>query len=403
MDRRKTAYDILYRVFHEHGFESLMMRDLSADQQDLAFVSQLVYGTIRNRSFLQYQWQDLVKKAGRKSEVLLDMACYELFFMRAPAYAIIDEANRLASKKDRGFVNAVLRKAAKRGMVESDDPSIAYSMPMWIIRLWNAHYGSERCEMMLKEFQQRSFVYGRWNPLKGDQKTLADKDHYTWIDAWSFKADIPLQKTRDFAEGKIVIQNPSSLVPVWMMDVKPGMKVLDTCASPGTKTQLMAALMEDSGHVTACDLYSHRLSLINQLMEKTGVHIVNTQVRDASILMESEKEAYDRVLCDVPCSGLGDLRHKPEIRWHLTPEDMDEIIALQQRILETSSLYVRNGGRIVYSTCTLNNRENGRQVAAFLKNHPEFELIEEKTIFPDEFHDGFYAACMVKKEINMVE
>ena len=90
MDRRKTAYDILYRVFHEHGFASLMMRDLSADQQDLAFVSQLVYGTIRNRSFLQYQWQDLVKKAGRKSEVLLDMACYELFFMRAPAYAIID-------------------------------------------------------------------------------------------------------------------------------------------------------------------------------------------------------------------------------------------------------------------------------------------------------------------------
>ena len=114
-------------------------------------------------------------------------------------------------------------------------------------------------------------------------------------------------------------------------------------------------------------------------------------------------ESYDRVLCDVPCSGLGDLRHKPEIRWHLTPDDLDEILMIQKTILETSASFVKNGGRLVYSTCTLNHRENTKQITAFLKRHSEFELIEEKTIFPDEIHDGFYAACMVKKERDMIE
>ncbi len=403
MEPRKTAYEILYRVFYEHGFASLLMREIKMDQPSMAFVSQLVYGTIRNRSLLEYQWKDLVRKTRSRAEVLLDMACYELYFMSSPSYAVLNEVVSLAPKKDRAFINAVLRQVSSRQLQQPHDPSISCSMPEWIIRLWNAHYGECRCNQLLQIFQTPAGVYGRWNPIKAEKQQLSELDHYTWLDEWSFSSDIPIQKTRDFLNGRVVIQNPSSLLPVMMMDVKPGMKVLDTCASPGTKTQMMAVLMENTGSITACDLYEHRLSLIDHLMEKTGVKIVETMVADGTKLAQEHVESFDRVLCDVPCSGLGDLRHKPEIRWHLTPDDMDEIILIQQQILQTSSCYVRNGGKLVYSTCTLNNRENGKQIRDFLKNHPEFELMEEKTVFPDEIHDGFYAACMVKKERDMIE
>ena len=403
MEARKTAYDILYRVFYEHGYASLLMRQIKEDQPSMAFISQLVYGTIRNRSFLEYQWKDLAIKTRPKAEVLLDMACYELFFMSSKDYAVVNEAVMIAAKKDKAFVNAVLHQVVKRGKRETDDLSIALGMPEWIIRLWNAHYGEEKCRELLHVFQKPAVVYGRWNPLKAEMNQLSEASHYTWIDQWSFSSDIPIQKTRDFMHGRTLIQNPSSVLPALMMDVKPGMKVLDTCASPGTKTQMLAVLMENRGSITACDLYPHRLALIDQLMEKTGVTIVHTMVADGTKKREDEVESYDRVLCDVPCSGLGDLRHKPEIRWHLTPDDLDEILMIQKTILETSASYVKNGGRLVYSTCTLNHRENTKQITAFLKRHSEFELIEEKTIFPDEIHDGFYAACMVKKERDMIE
>lgn len=403
MDPRKTAYDILYRVFYEHGYASLLMREIKGDQPSMAFVSQLVYGTIRNRSFLEYQWKDLVQKTRNRAAVLLDMACYELFFMSSADYAVVNETVSLASRKDRPFINAVLHQVIQRGKKETDDPSIAFSMPEWIIRLWNAHYGKEKCNELLHIFQKPAIVHGRWNPLKGTKQQLSESQHYTWIDDWSFTSDIPIHKTRDFMAGRVLIQNPSSLLPSLMMDVQKGMHVLDTCASPGTKTQMLAVEMENTGSITACDLYSHRLSLIEQLMEKTGVTNVSVKQADGTQCRKDEVETYDRVLCDVPCSGLGDLRHKPEIRWHLTPDNLDEIIVIQQQILETSSMYVKKGGRLVYSTCTLNNRENGKQIEAFLKRHAEYELVEEKTVFPDEIHDGFYAACMVKKERDMIE
>lgn len=397
MNSRKTALDILYRVFYDHGYASLLMRETKLDHSKMAYVSELVYGTIRNRALLEYQWKEFATKTRGKTEVLLNMSVYEMFFMNTPSYAVINEANELSSKRDKTFVNAVLRKVSNRGLTESKDLSIQYSMPSWLISLWKAHYGEEKMLEILKNSSTRGMVIGRINPLKADFDSLIEKEHYTKIDDLCFTADIPLVRTEDFMKGNVLVQNPSSTLPIRYLDVQDGMKMLDVCASPGTKTQLAAAMMHDKGEIVACDLYEKRAALIDQLMKRTGVHICKTEVHDGTVPHTFESESFDRILCDVPCSGLGDLRHKPEIRWHIKPEDLDEIMKTQRQILAVSSEYLKKGGLLVYSTCTLNRKENENQISAFLKEHKDFELIKEETLFPDDTHDGFYVACMRKR------
>lgn len=403
MNARETVISILYRVFYEHGYASLMLRECKADPAQMGYITECVYGTIRNRSRLEMYWKPHVHtKVKRKTEVLLDFACYEIHDMSTPVYAVINEANTLAEKKEKGFVNAVLRKAAQTSLPEDLPVSIRYSMPEWIVRMWTKQYGEERTLSFLKRFVSPGSVFGRWNPLRGEKEELCEYTHFTFMDAYSFTSDIPVQKTRDFKAGRVLIQNPSSIVPAAMLDVKPGMKVLDVCASPGTKTQMCAVFMKNEGEIIACDLYEHRVGLIDALMEKTGVSIVHGVVNDGTVKKEEWENGFDRILCDVPCSGLGDLCHKPEIRWHVQPQDLDEITSIQKRILETSALYLKDNGKLVYSTCTLNKKENEKQVEAFLKEHPSFTLERETTIFPDESHDGFYASVLCKTGGNMI-
>ena len=397
MDTREVVLDILYRVFYEHGYASLLMRECKLEHEKMAFVSECVYGTIRNRSLLQYQWKDLADKTRGKTEVLLNASVYELFFMNTPSYAVLNEANRLSSRRDRAFVNAVLRKVSERGFRKSNDLSIQYSMPSWLISLWKAHYGEETMLKILESSNSRGVVIGRMNPLLADWDTLSEKQHYTKIDDLCFTSDVPLVRTEDFMQGRVLVQNPSSTRPVLCLDARKGMDVLDVCASPGTKTQLIACCMKDTGRIVACDLYESRVSLIDQLMKKTGVHICTAKVNDGTKENAFEKESFDRILCDVPCSGLGDLSHKPEIRWHIQPENLDEIIKTQKQILSSSCQYLKKDGILVYSTCTLNKKENETQVSSFLKEHDDFELLKEETIFPDACHDGFYVACMRKR------
>ena len=204
MNSRETALDILYRVFYDHGYASLLMRECRLDHSRMAYVSELVYGTIRNRTLLEYQWKEFAGKTRGKTEVLLDMSVYEMFFMNTPSYAIINEANELSSKRDRSFVNAVLRKVSQRGLQESKDLSIQYSMPVWLISLWKAHYGEEKMMEILKSSNLRGKVIGRINPLKADFDSLIEKEHYARIDDLCFMADVTLVRTEDFDCGIMV-------------------------------------------------------------------------------------------------------------------------------------------------------------------------------------------------------
>lgn len=397
---RKYALDILERVFYDHGYAALIMRGPHGPQgRDRAFASELVYGTIRNHTLLEAQWRPYVRtRVRRRTALLLDLTAYQLFFLdRVPQYAAVSDAVALARPSEKGFVNALLRRMIREGFQEAEDPAVKFSHPQWIVSLWKAHYGEETALRIMAADQKPAVMYGRINTLKTSQKELEGR--FEFVTPLSFRADEPLQNTPEFQSGRIVIQDIHSAAVPLMLAPEPGMRVLDACAAPGTKTQETAMLMENRGSVTACDLYEARTGLIDQLMERTGVSIVHTETRDASVEKQFDAESFDRILLDVPCSGLGDLSHKPEIRWHLQPENIDALVETQRRILKANAPYLRKGGIMVYSTCTLNRKENEQQTAAFLAEHEEYVLMKEKTWFPfEEDGDGFYAAQLLKRE-----
>ncbi|MBR2669863.1 MAG: 16S rRNA (cytosine(967)-C(5))-methyltransferase RsmB [Solobacterium sp.] len=405
---RRTAWEYLDKIIEHGGYASLLMRkgQEGFSREDTALLSEIVYGTLRYLSLLEYQWQDLVKRTpSKKTAILLDISCYQLLFLdRIPDYAVIDEAVEMVSRNEKGFVNAVLRRVAERGIhyASGEDEvrnlAINTSHPEWLIRMWKAHYGWENTQKLCAFDLEPAVVYGRINTLKTTRERLQNNPWIHFLNDLSFTCDGNLVRTEMFRQGEIVIQDMCSAEIPLLLDAEKGMRVLDACSAPGTKAQEIAMLMENEGEILAGDLYPERVKLIDELMKRTGTSIVQAKVMDVSVLQEEYISSFDRILLDVPCSGLGDLRHKPEIKLHVTPESLDELISLQGKILETNSLYLRSGGILVYSTCTLNRKENEGMIKQFLNAHEEYELLEEKTVFPFERNtDGFYAAKLRKK------
>lgn len=406
MKPRQYILEVLMRVFQENGYASLIMRSNTMPREDMPFISEVVYGTIRNYNMLEYQWRSYASvHVKKKIALLLDMSIYQMQYLDGiPAYAVISEAVEMTGTYEKKFVNAVLRNVAKRGQIfphgsSLENLSVETSHPLWLIEMWKAHYGEETARKLCSEDQERPYVFGRINTLKIKKEDLEKGDRIRFLNDISFMYKGILSRTSMFEEGKVVIQDVNSAETVRYLDVHPGMQVLDLCAAPGTKSQEIAMFMENKGSITACDLYEKRIHLIAELMQRTGVAICHAMVNDATIERPEWHDCYDRVLIDAPCSGLGDLRHKPEIRLHLKPEDLDEIVKTQRDILHASSSYLKENGILVYSTCTLNQKENENQVAQFLQTHPEYELLEQKTIFPFENGgDGFFMAKLLRKK-----
>ncbi len=407
MTAREYILSVLKQVIYEGGYASLLLREKRNlfSNEDNAFISETVYGTLRNYALLNKQWKEYAKHSVRRdTAILLNMSIYHLFFLdKIPTYAVINEAVELSQKRDKSFVNAVLRKVSEKGLVLNEDNTLEAlsentSHPLWILQMWKAHYDEDVARKIAEFNQTRSLVYGRINTIKCDKKELLEDEKIHFVNDYVFTYDDILTNTDYFKEGKVLIQDlSSSLIPT-LLDVAKGMKVLDACSAPGTKTQEIAMLMDNDGEIIAHDIYEKRVQLIEHLMLKTGVSIVKTAVQDSSVLNEDYINQFDRVLLDAPCSGLGDLRHKAEIRFHLKPENIDELVSLQSKLLDVNARYVKENGILLYSTCTLNKKENEKQIQSFLKSHQEYELLEEKTLFPYiENSDGFYYAKMRKK------
>ncbi len=404
---RKTAFDVLNEVIRNQAYASLSMKNMNhLDSKDMALVSTLVYGVLRNWELLKYQWMPFVEKTvSKKTEILLNLGVYQLHFLdRIPEYASVKETVALASKHEKGFVNAVLRKCSSCTLrfSEADDvierTSINCSLPVWILKLWKKQYGEEMMLKTAKSTLEASSMTARINPLKAKRNLLEQDEKVHFIDDLAFVYDGNVVHSQWFASGMAVIQDLSSQKAARFVGVKKDEVILDACSAPGTKTTLMAALMENTGQVVACDLYESRLELVKEACRRLGIENVKTQVMDSTCAHEFfEAETFDRMLLDVPCSGLGTLRQKPEIAWTLTPSGLDEIVDIQRKILDSCSSLLKKGGTLVYSTCTLNEKENKKQVRAFVERHPEYVLQEEKTCFPYEGDwDGFYMAKLLK-------
>ena len=397
----RIAFDVLKAVESEGAFSNILLnRKLqTAEGADAAFVRRLVHGVLKNRTLLDSQIDRYLRKGSIKlpARILLRMGFYQLAFCEnVPEYAVVSGTVALAKKAFRGgegFINAVLRSFVRDGrkMTLPEDLSVRYSMPAWIVRLWTDSYGEEKTRQLLEASLEEAPLCLRVNPLKTKAGYLPDVSG-------------GIAASEGYRSGLFSVQDASSQEAIRILDPRPGERVLDVCSAPGGKTCAMAERMEDRGSIRACDLHENKLPLIEKEAKRLGIFIVETCVRDGCEAPKAEEiEAFDAVLCDVPCSGLGVLRRKPEIKWRLTEEELRSLPETQQRILKNAAACVRKGGRLLYSTCTVDPLENERVTEAFLRDGT-FEKICERQIFTGETinnskGDGFYVCLMRKKDL----
>ena len=400
--RREVSYQVLVEVLHHDRHAHLVLKECDLDEQDQAFVSALVYTVLQNLYYLRYQFEDLMKrKPNKKIELIFLMASAQAFMMdEIPDYALVNEyvslTKKVNEKHSAGFVNAVLKKMLSRGEKPLDTSSlegvsIKTSMPLWILNLLKHQYSEDFAIEYAYYVQSVKPTYGWVNRLKVDQvdeKYFNQKNPHI-VEPIIFRSDV-------LEEAKVVIQDINSKDVVDTMPLEKGMNVLDCCCAPGTKTLRIANLMENTGQILGVELHESRVKVTQDLMKRAKVTNASIIQGDAQDIQFDEN--FDLALIDAPCSGLGVLAHKHDLRYHIKPEDLDDLEVLQMNILDNISKYIKIDGVLVYATCTLNKKENEKQIEKFLRKHENFALIYEKTYHPMEtLGDGFYVAHCQKR------
>ena len=425
---RKTAYTVLLKTEKEQAYSNLELnRQIQLLKPDNPpFVRELVYGVLENKIYLDHILSSLIPKGlrGIKKQVLtlLRMGLYQIIFMDSvPSYAAASETVKLAKKltpgRD-GFINGVLRgyEKKKETIVLPDRSrnlieylSVRYSYTEWIVKLWLSIFGEEKTERLLAAGNERPDISVRVNFLKTDRKSLAsalEKQGFQTKES-SESSRVLLVKgsglldTVQYREGYFSMQDTASVLAAEALCAKPGETVLDICAAPGGKSLALAEIMENTGLIRSFDIYRHKLSLLEREAERLGISIVETEENDGCAIRSDLSETADCVLVDGPCSGLGVIRRKPEIKYKEISDDGASLAEKQLRILTVSSRYVKPGGILQYSTCTVNRLENEDVVRQFLENHREFVKVFERQLLPDtDAADGFYICRMEKRGID---
>lgn len=412
-DLRLTAFDILYGIFGNDAYSNIALDKAldGTDSKNKPFVTALVYGVIERKLTLEYLIKPYLKgKTKPKVKLLLLMGAYQLYFMdKVPPRAAINETVALAQSVGvgyyKGLINAVLHKIDQNriDIDKTEDLSIRFSCPQNLINMWKKAYGEENTIKILSSINEKPPVYAVANT------TLVDIDECLYelnnvgvdgeIDGGVIKINSPfdLNTCKPFVDGLFHIEDMSSFNCVCALNPKENETVLDVCAAPGGKTFTMSELMNNSGKIISCDIHPHRVELIKNGAKRLSLTNIDCIVNDACVYNENIG-AVDKVLCDVPCSGFGIIRRKPEIRYKEL-DSVKDLPDIQYKILSVSSEYLKTGGKIVYSTCTLNKKENEKVVQRFLSENDNFKLIDEKTVFPSiDSGDGFYYAVMMRED-----
>ena len=418
---RKAAVKALLKVENDSAYSNIalnvVLRESGLENADRAFASAIFYGVLDRRITIDFILSKFIKTPLKKvapfTLEVLRSAVYQIMFMdKVPDSAAVNEAVKLikSSKESRnaGFANAVLRNVLRSEITlpdgnDSYSLSVKYSCPEWIINSFITDYGADTAEELLKESLKPAPVIIRVNTLKTDTDTLKTELEKRGIPSDTAETEnaLILKKGIDAADfdlykmGFFYAEDISSQTAVSVLNSQKGERVLDMCAAPGGKSFTMALLMENAGEIVSCDLYEQRVGLIKSGAERLGIDIINPMTADASRYNEDLGE-FDCILCDVPCSGLGVLRRKPDIKYK--PEnDFADLTALQYKILQNAARYLKKGGRILYSTCTLRRAENEKLVNSFIMEYNGFRKMYEHTYLPHiDKTDGFYCALIVK-------
>ena len=406
---RSLALAVLEDVFVNQAYSNIALnKHLKGSQLSVAdkgLVTEIVYGTVARKLTLEWYLSHFIQDRDKLDNwlyILLLLSAYQLRYLdKVPNHAVVNEAVELAKLRKKGsekLVNAVLRRILREGWPDiarikrkNKRDSIAYSLPVWLVSKLKEEYGEERAQAIFESLLVRNKASIRVTDLSRKEE----------IQALLEATDSPLAATglvkeqghfggHDlFSEGAITIQDESSQLVAPTLDLQGDEQVLDACAAPGGKTAHMASYLT-SGKVTALDLYDHKLDLIQENAERLGVaDQVQTQKLDARKVHEFfEKDSFDKILVDAPCSGIGLLRRKPDIKYNKETADFTSLQEIQLEILGSVCQTLRKGGIITYSTCTIVSEENFQVVEAFLESHPEFEQVKLEHECKDILKDG---------------
>lgn len=394
MNVREIVLDILLEITERGRYSHVVLSQALSkyqylEKQDRAFITRVTEGTLEYLIQIDYVIgrYSSVKVAKMKPVIrgILRMSVYQILYMdRIPDSAVCNEAVKLAQKRHfqglKGFVNGVLRTVSRqKDHLEFPDDGIGYSVPPWLLKMWETEYPGETVRRFLKAFLQKSRLCVRGcldrakkqqiiDSLAGQGVKVTDSGYGECI---LFLEDVDyLEALEAFREGWIQVQDLSSAMAVLAAKPEKGQYCIDVCGAPGGKAMHLADILEGTGFVEVRDISEYKVGLIEENIRRLGCHNIKAAVMDACVRDEGSVEKADLVLADLPCSGLGVIGRKPDIKLRMTRESMEALAQLQRRILSVVWQYVKPGGTLVYSTCTINRKENEENAAWFAENFP---------------------------------
>ncbi len=441
---RETALKTLYKIDKNEGYSNIILNEelekskKNLSEKDIGLISEIVYGTITWRLTIDEIIKKYSKIKFKKLSLwilnILRMGIYQIIFLdKIPKSATVNEsvnlAKRYGHKGSANFVNAILRKVNKNDyknfsniLNDEDRISKLFSMPKWIIEELLKEMNMENVEQICKCSNMKPKINIRVNNLKTNKQKLKEELIKRNINFKDGKLEdfIVVEKMKNiedldlFKQGYFTIQDEMAGLISIVLEPQKGQNILDCCSAPGGKTTYIAELINDKGNIEAWDIHEHRVKLVQENAKRLGITCINAKVQDAIIYNEENKDKYDKILLDVPCLGLGVLKRKPDIKWTRNKEDIEEISKLQMQILDTCSKYLKKGGELVYSTCSILKSENEEIIENFVQKNYDFEIVnlndkfkkfnQDKyksssyiKLFQDSENDGFFIAKLRKK------
>ncbi len=420
---RYVTVKILSEIERNNSYSNItsnnILREFELSKVDSALVSRLVYGVLQRKITLDGVLNLLTEKGAKKSHPFvlsaLRSGLYQILFMDKipPSAAVNETVNLIKQSKQRfasGFANAVLRKAAnqKNDLLEkidkSTDLSFKYSCPKELVDELVADYGSMIAEEFLKHSLLSPKTYCRLNSVKFSAEQLfksfathcVEYENVSQNGAFVLNNAGGIENLEEFKQGMFFVQDLASQIAIAALDIRPSMTVLDVCAAPGGKSFTAAQYVTKSGKIVSCDCYDNRVNLIKSGAKRLELEFIEAKTADATVY-DSNFGRFDRIICDVPCSGIGVIRRKPEIKYK-NLQEFGNLKEIQLSILENGVSYLKQDGKIMYSTCTLRKAENEDIVSSFLEKHTDFIIEKQETLMPQiNDSDGFYY-CVLKRK-----
>ena len=397
MNQRQLALNILYKTINDESYSNLLMRkELNKlPLQQRAFVTNLVNGVLRKYEYLSFQLNDYINSSTTlKVKLILIMALFERFALNEKDYVVNNEYVQLGKNKyEKAFINAILHKI--KNLKQATTNSSKYNLPEWICNLLMKQYDETDFNKIVKVYQTIPSVYYRLNTNKASLDSLSNLN-IEYIDNKIFKSKDNLINSDEYKKGYFYIQDYNSASLYNHLDLNENDLLLDVCCAPGSKLFNCLDIVKQE-NAYANDINANRVELIKKMANKLGFDNIHYSNYDGRDLKDNLNIKFDKILLDAPCSGLGVISRKPDLKFHIKPESLDELEKLQMQLLESMNDLLKQNGILLYSTCTLNKKENSRLIRKFLSSNIDYVLLDEDTIIND-MGDCFYYAKLRKNK-----